>query len=113
MHEFSLAVNIIEIAEENAKKAQAKYIHSIDLEVGEMSGVVMEALKMAMTSAVKGTMLENTEINYIIVSANAKCSVCRAIFPVHDVFTPCPNCGYMGNILVKGKELKVKSMNIE
>ena len=113
MHEFSLAANIVEIAEENAKKAGANKINSLDLEVGEMSGVVTEALKMAMESAVKGTMLEKAEIHIIQLSSNAKCNECLSIFPIHDDFTPCPNCGCLSHTITKGKELKVKSMNVE
>ena len=48
MHELSIAVNIVEIAEENARKEDAKLISEIELEIGSQSGVVLEALELAL-----------------------------------------------------------------
>jgi len=54
MHELSIAMNIIDIADEYLKKSDAARIYNIDLEIGELSGIIPEALKFAMNHAVKG-----------------------------------------------------------
>ena len=41
MHELSIAMNIVEIVEENAAAANCKAVSEIDLEIGSMSGVVI------------------------------------------------------------------------
>ena len=53
MHELSIAMNIIDIAGEYAAKANTKTINEIEIEVGELSGVVIEALEFAMENAKK------------------------------------------------------------
>ena len=63
MHELSLAVNIVEIAEENAQSAGVQKFDEIVLEIGTLSGVVIEALEMAMDSAFKNSVLEHAVLN--------------------------------------------------
>ncbi len=56
MHEFSIALSIIEMVTQRAEAADAKAISEIEIEVGELSGVVLDAMEFAMESAIKGTM---------------------------------------------------------
>lgn len=113
MHEFSLAVNIVEIAEDNAQKSNAKKVNSIEIEVGEVSGVIIDALEFAMESAIKGTILEKSDIIITNVPAMAKCMNCSHEFSVKDMFSPCPKCSDMSQEIISGKDMQVKSMNIE
>ncbi len=53
MHEFSIAMSIIEIAEDEAKKAKAEAIKELILDIGTMSGIEFYALDTAMEMAVK------------------------------------------------------------
>ena len=46
MHEFSIALNIVDIASRTAKKAKAKKINEVEIEVGIISGVIVEALSL-------------------------------------------------------------------
>jgi len=94
MHELSIAMNIIEIAEENARNANATVISEIELEIGTQSGVVLDALEFVMESATKNTMLENAEIKINTVAARSKCSKCSSEFYIEDIFSPCPECGF-------------------
>ena len=113
MHELSIAVNIIEIAEEHAKKENASVITEIELDIGSQSGVVVEALEFAMESATKGTMLENAKVVINAIPARSVCNKCGNRFFVEEIFTPCSECGNPFCDLVKGKELKVKSLKID
>lgn len=113
MHELSIAINIIEIAEENARREGASFISEIELEIGALSGVVLEALEFAMQSAVKGTMLEKAEVKIDKIPAKAKCVECGKIFNTDDLYTPCPECSNPFSDIIQGKELKVKSLKVE
>jgi hydrogenase nickel incorporation protein HypA/HybF len=113
MHELSIAVNIVEIAEENARKENASSISEIELEVGTQSGVVLEALELAMESAKKDSMMENAKIVIRTISAKANCSKCGKEFYSDEIYTPCPKCGNPFCDIIQGKELKVKSLKIE
>jgi len=113
MHEFSIATSIVEAALSCAKKNNAKKIASLELEVGEMAGVIFEALDFAMQSAVKDTILEEAEIIVHKISAIAKCNACGNEFPVENFYDNCPLCAEFNPEIIKGKELKIKSMYVD
>ena len=62
MHELSIAINIVEIATEEAKKANVSSVLEIELEVGTLSGIVIDALEFAMDEAIKNSVLQNAKI---------------------------------------------------
>jgi len=103
MHELSIAMSIVEIAEENAKNANTTVINEIELDIGTQSGVVLEALEFAMQSAVQGTMLEKARVKINSIPARAICAQCQHEFFIDDLFTPCPECG---NLFVKSHREK-------
>jgi len=113
MHELSIAMNIVEIAEESAKNANATVITEIELDIGTQSGVVLEALDFAMKSAVLGTMLENASVKINTIPARAKCSDCHEEFAIKEIYQECPKCGNPFCDVIEGKDLKVKSLTAE
>ncbi|MCD4696988.1 MAG: hydrogenase maturation nickel metallochaperone HypA [Bacteroidales bacterium] len=113
MHELSIAINIIEIAEENAKNANTSVINEIELDIGKLAGVVMEALEFAIESAKKGSMLENAKWIINEIPAMARCSSCNHEFETNDLYTPCPKCSNPFSDIYQGRELKVKSLKAE
>ena len=113
MHELSIAVNIVEIAEESTLKEGAKTVSEIELEIGSMSGVVLEAMELALKSAVIGTMLEEAKVKIITIPGKAKCTDCGNEFKIEELYAPCPKCSNPFSDIIEGKELKVKSLKIE
>ena len=113
MHELSIVMSIIEIAEENAKKENASVITEIELDIGKQAGVVMEALTFAIDSAKMGTLLENAEWKINEIPAKARCASCQYEFEAQQLFEPCPKCGNPFSDIFEGRELKVKSLKIE
>ena len=113
MHELSIAMSIIEIAEENARNEKATVINEIELDIGTQSGVVLEALDFAMQAAVRGTMLEHAEVKINTIPARAACTSCQHEFYVEDLFSPCPECGHPFCEIIQGRELKVRSLKVE
>ena len=113
MHELSIAMSIIEITEENARREHASVITEIELDIGTQSGVVLDALEFAMEAAVKGTMLEHAVVKINSIPATARCNACHHTFPAADIFSPCPRCGNPYSEVTAGKELRVKSLKVE
>ena len=113
MHDLSIAISIVEIAEENAKREKATVINEIELDIGSQSGVVLEALEFAMQAAVKGTMMEKAEVKINSIPAKATCIKCQHQFFIADLFSPCPKCGHPFCEVVQGRELKVRSLKVE
>jgi hydrogenase nickel incorporation protein HypA/HybF len=113
MHEFSIAVNIVEIATENAIGSGADVVREIDIEVGALSGVVVEALEFCMEAAVRDTMLEGAKWNIHRVPGRARCLNCSNEFDIDDLYTVCPECNSPAPEIIRGRELRVKSLVVE
>ena len=113
MHELSIVMGIVDIAEKETAKADAVSVNSITLEIGTLSGIVLEALDFAWQSAITGTVLKNAELKIKNVQAIAKCKDCGFEFDAETLYQECPKCkGYFTDI-IKGKEMKVLSLTVE
>lgn len=110
MHELSIVMGIVDIAQKEAEKANIDSFNIIELEIGKLSGISMEALDFAWQSAVLGTVLENAERKIILIEAVAKCVDCDSEFISDTLYECCPDCGSFFTNLLKGNELKVKSL---
>jgi hydrogenase nickel incorporation protein HypA/HybF len=113
MHEFSLVLNIIDIVTEYAVKENAKEVKEVEIEVGELSGVVIDALEFALQTAVKGTLMEHSVVHIQFVKGLARCHECLHEYETQSLFKPCPKCHTCAPDIVRGKELRVKSIVIE
>ena len=113
MHEFSIAMNIVDIATEYAIREEAKSVKELEIEVGDLAGVVLEALEFSLESAVKGTILENATRKIVRVPGLVRCKVCRFVYESSDFFTACPQCGSGPPEILQGSELRVKSLVID
>ena len=112
MHELSIAVNIVEIAEEEAKRAGVGEVLEITLEIGSLSGIVREALEFALGEAKKDSVLQNSEIKITEIKAMAKCSSCGNEFEAREVYDPCTKCANPFSDIISGKDLVVRSIVI-
>jgi hydrogenase nickel incorporation protein HypA/HybF len=110
MHELSIAINIIEIAEEEVHKANAKEVNEIEIEIGVLSGVIVEALEFALETAIKNTVLEQSIVRIIKISAKARCTNCGMEFEIDDYFSPCPKCKNLFSDIIDGNQLTIKKM---
>lgn len=110
MHEFSVAQNIVDIALQSAKEHQVDCITSVEVEIGQAAGVVVEALEFAWDSATKDTMLQHTVLVIKPVPLVAVCRNCRLQYNPQEPFELCPQCGSMNPEIVKGRELRVSAI---
>ncbi|MCU7549143.1 hydrogenase maturation nickel metallochaperone HypA [Chitinophagaceae bacterium LB-8] len=110
MHELSLILNIIDIAQKEAIKANATAIEEIELDIGCLSTVEMDAFEFAWNIAIKGTMLESTIKKFNRIKGKAKCQHCGAEFSIQHLYDPCPACKHHVLNILQGKELSVKSL---
>lgn len=113
MHEFSIAISIIEIAEAEAKKADASAIKELVLDVGTMAGIEFFALDAAMEIAVKNTILDKAKVTVNKIQAKAKCTECKTEFDISQVYDPCPKCKSLYHEIQSGKELQIKSLVVD
>lgn len=112
MHELSIAQSIVEIAGEEARKADAVSISKISLDIGLLAGIEFDAFDFAWPEAIRNTVLENAERMINKIPGKAKCGKCGHVFDMHDYFELCPGCGAYENEVISGKELKIRSIEI-
>jgi hydrogenase nickel incorporation protein HypA/HybF len=113
MHELSIAISIVELAEEEAKKADATSISKIEVEVGTMAGIDADALLFAWDAAIQGTMAGQAELLIHSIEAEARCLGCGKDFPAENFFVQCPDCGSYRYQITKGKELRISSLMVD
>lgn len=113
MHESAIALSIVRLAEQNARDNGADEIEELELEIGSLAGIELSSLDFALNSAVKGSMLDNARIIRHDIQAEGRCGDCGTVFPVEALFTPCSRCGSYGVSILKGKELRIKSIVIK
>lgn len=113
MHELSIAMSIVDIAKTELEKTESKSVSEIVLEIGKMSGVVMEALEFAMEEAKKNSILANAKILMVEKPAKAQCANCQHIFEIYEIYEACPKCNSFFSDVVEGKDMIVKSLKLE
>ncbi len=113
MHEMSIALGIVRIAEEEVRKRDAARVSKIEMQIGKLSGIEPDALDFAWPVAVKNTVLEKAERQTEYLPGQALCMDCEQTFEINGLSDVCPHCGsFMKNIL-QGREMKVVALTIE
>jgi len=113
MHEMSIAINVVDIAVERARKENAQRINEIVLEIGSLSGVLIDSLQFCFESAVKNTMAESAQIKIIRCQAEAVCSACNLSFNTDEFVPMCPQCGQPVFDVRNGRVMKIKYINVD
>jgi hydrogenase nickel incorporation protein HypA/HybF len=113
MHELSIVMSVVEAATQVAHDNQAERIDAIELEIGALSGVELEALEFAWSEGVKRSLLAQAEKKFTHIPGKAECSDCGLNFPITTLYDPCPICGSYFLLVTEGRELKIKSITLE
>ena len=106
-------MNIVEICIDEVKKAEAKKVTGVELEIGTMSGIESDALEFSWDVAINNSILEGAGLIIHKIEATARCVECGTEFVMEDVFGLCPSCGKYRNEILSGKELRIKAITIE
>ena len=112
MHELSVALGIVNIAEKETKKARAKSVEVIELEIGALAGIEMESLDFVWQIAVHNTVLEHAVKKIIMIEGKAKCMDCDTVFKIEHLYDSCPKCQSYLKGIIQGKELRVKALEV-
>jgi hydrogenase nickel incorporation protein HypA/HybF len=108
MHELSITRNIVAIVEEAAR---GRRVRRVTLEVGELSGVVSDAIAFCFDVVIAGTALEGATLEIRRIEGRARCASCGSEFATATLFASCA-CGSCRLTRLEGTELNVKSMEL-
>lgn len=113
MHEMSIAMNIIEIAVQAARRQGAVQIKNIEVEVGSLAGVTVDSLEFCFEAACRNTPAQGANLQLHIVQACGRCSGCGLETSINSFFDQCPECGGFINQTTGGKELRVLAVTVD
>lgn len=113
MHEMTIAQNIVNLAEKAARESGAGTITRIDIQIGELAGVLLEALEFSLKVAVRHSLAADAEITIESVPGEAVCSACGTTFPLSQRWAVCPTCESIQYTILSGEELKIKTIEVE
>ncbi len=113
MHELSIAMSIVELAEGEAERRGVQ-VDAVHLKLGALSGVVKEALISSYEMACTDTSLQGSRLVIEEIPVVIFCPSCRAQRPLRSVqLFCCPECGTSASEIVQGKELEVVALEIQ
>lgn len=110
MHELAITQSIVEICENHAS---GRRVRSVKVEIGDLSGVVPEAVEFCFEACSRDTLLEGALLVIERVPGRARCRDCSAEQDVSSFHEPCAACGCFGMELLSGTELRVRELEVE
>lgn len=114
MHELSIVHGIIDTVTESVEAANGKKVIATYLRVGALSGVVKDALLFSFDLATQDTLLEGSKLVVEELPVMIFCRNCDKTVELAGVQSfRCPVCQTPSADIRQGKELEVRSIEIE
>jgi len=113
MHEFSLALEVIDLARREVEKNKAGMIKEITIEVGDLSGVDSDAFESALGLLIKESILNRAKVNIVRVPGKGRCNSCAYDFEMNHRTATCPKCLCFPSQISGGDEFRVVSLLVE
>jgi hydrogenase nickel incorporation protein HypA/HybF len=112
MHELSIALSMIEQVEQQAAPYPGA-VRSIQVKIGALSGVDVEALRFAWEMARAGTPLAETQLEIEPIPLRVRCPQCGQTRTPEIQSIACPDCIAAEQEILAGKELELTSMEVD
>jgi hydrogenase nickel incorporation protein HypA/HybF len=113
MHELGITRSIVDIAERTARQQGAAVIRSVTVEIGDLSGVVAEAVEFCFEACCQGTLLEGAELIVVRIPGRARCRDCGAESAVDNFTFACPACDGFALERLQGEELNIRELEVD
>lgn len=113
MHEMAICESVIQIIEDRVAVDKFRKVKRVSLEVGQFSGVELEALRFGFDVVTRGTCAENADLEVIETKAHAWCMPCAKSVAVKERFDACPDCGSYQLQISGGEDLRIKELEVD
>lgn len=110
MHEMSITQGIIDICETHAA---GRRVLSVDVEIGELSSVVPDAVAFCFEACSQDTLLQGATLNIIRTPGMGHCQDCGADTTLTAIFGACQRCGSYQVTIVSGEEMRVREIEVD
>lgn len=114
MHELSIAMSIVEMAEEESDQRGGVRVNAVHLKLGALAGIVKAALLSCYEMACEGTGLQGSRLIIEDVPVVVYCPVCLAQRELDSIqWFACPECKSPVSEVIHGRELLVVALEIQ
>ncbi len=113
MHELAITQSMLDLALEQARKAQAKQVTQINLVIGEMSGVVCDSVEFYFNILSQDTIAHRASLSFQQIPIQLRCRRCGTVFSPSEPPWACPSCRQWDAEVVTGRELYIDSIEVE
>ena len=113
MHEYSIVDSLLQLADEHAKKHNAKFVTKLEIKIGVLSGVEPDLLKTAFETFKEGTICENAEFVMHIQPVVVECQECGEKSELKKDEYLCPKCNSPKIKIIDGEDMYLMSMELE
>ena len=98
---------------EKAKEANASKVLRVYLVVGELSGVLNEAVELYFALLTKDTIAAKAELFFMRPPTQVRCRNCSTVYEPENLNLTCPKCKERQVEILSGRELYIESMEVE
>lgn len=113
MHEMSLCEGILQVLEDESKRQGFTRVKNVWLEIGELSGVEVDAMRFSFDAVTRHSLAEGAGLHIIDVPGSAWCLQCSKSVQVKQRFDECPECGGYQLQVTGGDEMKIKELEVD
>jgi hydrogenase nickel incorporation protein HypA/HybF len=108
MHEMAITESVVAAVSERIGPERAV---RVVLEIGQLSGVVPDALRFCFEICAKDTVLDGAALEIREIAGRAHCAACDADFAIDALVGLCA-CGSPELAIVTGRELRIKEVEV-
>ena len=113
MHEMSLAEGVLQVIEDSARVKGFSRVKTVWLEIGELAGVEVEAMRFCFDEVAKDTLADGARLEIVATEGRGRCLSCGKNVSIRLRYDPCPLCGGYPVEPVGGLEMRVKELEVE
>jgi hydrogenase nickel incorporation protein HypA/HybF len=108
MHELAITESIVAAVRERLGDTPVRRLR---LEIGQLSGVVPDALRFCFELAATGTGLEGAELDINSPAGHGRCRACDTEFATSELIAMC-ECGSVDVEITGGRQLLIKDVEV-
>lgn len=112
MHEATLAARLLQVAESAAEGMPGR-VRAVTAVVGDMAGVMADALVFAFDALKKDTALHSAALHIERQPVTVSCGGCGEEYAPSGFPFVCPRCAERSFRLLRGEEVYVKNIEVE
>lgn len=112
MHEAALALSLMELVEDVARREGAARVTAIQVELGALSCVEPEAFCHAVEAAALGRLAQGAALTLDRPPGAARCMACGEDVTLVKREAPCPACGSHRLLVTAGEQMRLTAIEV-